>query len=227
MTSPAHGAAAVLLHIPSVWAHQERCHNQKARSHRRSREPQRSLWSRHETLRRLVNLASATGSSSAFCTAGLRLRAFTGTDISKVAQQCYTRVFKQNKCLCSTPLQLCGSLWEGDLPVIEQRWYFMAQRTLSTHTVLGLIFDCANEMLTTEEKGTVQAAVTTCSCSRRSFCACLCSPENTDRWHSSPHSHMVSASHLTKIVTTVSASSLSALSHLVSQQSLFNSLTPL
>lgn len=152
MTSPAHGAAAVLLHIPSVWAHQERCHNQKARSHRRSTEPQRSLWSRHETLRRLVNLASATGSSSAFCTAGLRLRAFTGTDISKVAQQCYTRVFKQNKCLCSTPLQLCGSLWEGDLPVIEQTWYFMAQGTLSTHTVLGLIFDCANEMLKRRRK---------------------------------------------------------------------------
>lgn len=45
MTSPAQGAAAVLLHIPSVWAHQERCHNQEAGSHWRSREPQRSLWS--------------------------------------------------------------------------------------------------------------------------------------------------------------------------------------
>lgn len=86
----------------------------------------RDHWSQHEALERLVNLASTTGSSNAFCTAGLRLRAFTGTDISKVAQQCYTRVFKQNKCLCSTPLQLCGSLWEGDFPVIEQRWYFTA-----------------------------------------------------------------------------------------------------
>lgn len=83
-------------------------------------------WSQHETLERLVNLASTTGSSNAFCTVGLRLRAFTGTDISKVAQQCYTKVFKQNKCLCSTPLQLCSSLWEGDSPVIEQRWCFIA-----------------------------------------------------------------------------------------------------
>lgn len=83
-------------------------------------------WSQHETLERLVNVASTTGSSNAFCTVGLRLRAFTGTDISKVAQQCYTRVFKQNECLCSTPLQLRGSLWEGDFPVIEQRWFFIA-----------------------------------------------------------------------------------------------------
>lgn len=82
--------------------------------------------SQHETLERLVNLVSTTGSSNAFCAVGLRLGAFTGTDISKVAQQCYTRIFKQNKCLCSIPLQLRGSLWEGDFPVIEQRWYFIA-----------------------------------------------------------------------------------------------------
>lgn len=43
MTSPEHRAAAVLLHIPSVWAHQERCHKQKAGSPHRSREPRRSL----------------------------------------------------------------------------------------------------------------------------------------------------------------------------------------
>lgn len=43
MTSPEHRAAAVLLHIPSVWTHQERCHKQRAGSPRRSREPRRAL----------------------------------------------------------------------------------------------------------------------------------------------------------------------------------------